>query len=151
MFSTNTALDRHLVVIGEIDRELHVGKGELPERVVDGVPLHRRVHRSGAVLERDDVLRTTGNHASAGHAEHSKGDLVRHRARGHEHRRLLADPLGKRLLEEVHRRVFSGAVVADLGLGHGAAHRRGGLRDGVRPQIDDAVALGHASKLRGLR
>ena len=91
--------DRHLMVLREIDRELHVVERELATRVVDGVPLDRRVHRRGAVLERDDVLRAARDHCGARHAEHSQRDLVRHRARRHEDSGLLAEPRGELGLE----------------------------------------------------
>ncbi len=116
--------DRHLMVFREIDRELHVVERELAARVVDGVPLDRRVHRRGAVLEHDDVLRAARDHGGAGHAQHAQRDLVRHRARRHEDRSLLAEPRGELGLELVDRRVFAAAVVADHRLGHRAPHGR---------------------------
>ena len=62
------------MVFGEIDRELHVVERELAARVVDGVPLDRRVHRRGAVLERDDVLQRL--HRLLDDATAARGRLV---------------------------------------------------------------------------
>ena len=53
---------------------------------------------------------------------------------------LLAGQLGGALLERDDRRVVLEHVVADLGVGHGAAHLGGGLRDGVGAQVDE---VGH--------
>ena len=50
---------------------------------------------------------------------------------------LLAEQLGGALLERVDGRVVAEDVVADLGLGHGAAHLGRGLGDGVGAQVDD--------------
>ena len=50
-------------------------------------------------------------------------DLVRHRARRHVERGLLAEQLGDALLQRVHRRVLAVDVVADVGVGHRLAHR----------------------------
>ena len=67
---------------------------------------------------------------------HGDRDLVAHRARGHEHGRLLAGHLGGPLLQRVDGGIFAEDVVTDLGPVHGLAHLRGRLRDRVTAQID---------------
>src|SRR5206468_2356603 len=66
-------------------------------------------------------------------AEHPARDI---------HRRLFADDLGGAALEAVHRRVLAVLVVADLGVGHRAAHRRRGQREGVTAELD-RLSCGH--------
>ena len=53
-----------------------------------------------------------------------QGDEVAHRAAGDEQAGLLAGQLGGALLERDDGRVVAEDVVADLGVGHGPAHRR---------------------------
>ena len=52
------------------------------------------------------------------------GDEVAHRAGGDEQAGLLAEQLRGAFLEGVDRRVVAEDVVADLGVGHRAAHGR---------------------------
>ena len=81
----------------------------------------------GRLVQQDLVART---------AVHREGDLVAHRPRGEEQRRLLAEQLRHHLLEPVDGRILAILLVAHLGLGHGAAHGRGGTGDGVAEEID---------------
>ena len=106
------------------------------------------VHGGGAVLVGDHVLAPSGHHGGPGRGQHPDGDLVGHDARGHEQRGRLADPRREGLLERPHRRILAVVVVADLGLGHGAAHRRRGPGDGVAAQVDH---VGHAVRLTARR
>ena len=71
------------------------------------------------------------------------GDLVAHRPAGEEHRRLVAEQLGDARLEREHRRVLAALLVADLRLGHRAAHGRRRLRLGVGPEVDET---GHGAE-----
>jgi hypothetical protein len=50
----------------------------------------------------------------------------------------LPTALGEGLLERPHRRILAVVVVADHGLGHGPAHGRRGLGDGVAAQVDQS-------------
>ena len=51
-----------------------------------------------------------------------------------------ADPGGEGGLEGVDGGVLAGAVVADLGLGHGLAHGRRGPGDGVGAEVDEGLS-----------
>jgi hypothetical protein len=64
------------------------------------------------------------------------GDQVAHRPGGHEQAGLLAQQLGGTCLERLDRRVVLEDVVADLGVGHRAAHRGRRVGDGVAAQVD---------------
>ena len=111
------------MVLGPIHSRLHFGHGKRAARVVDEVPLDRRVHRGRTVLERDDVLRASDDHSGARLAEQPQRDLVGHRARGHEQSGGLPEPRREGLLERYHGRVFTRAVVAHLGFSHRPTHR----------------------------
>ena len=58
---------------------------------------------------------------------------------------LLAEQLGGALLEGVDRRVVAEDVVADLGVGHRAAHRGGRMGDGVGAEVDTGHGRGEYS------
>ena len=76
------------------------------------------------------------------------GDLIGHRPRRHEERSLLAQKLGRALLEELDGRVFSVDIVTDRGFGHRASHRGRRLGNGVGPQVDQSS--GHCGEPRSL-
>jgi hypothetical protein len=80
----------------------------------------------------------------SGLADQPQADLVAHRPGGDEERRLVAEQVGDVLLQRVDRGVLAVDVVADLGLGHRPAHRRGGPGEGVRPEVDRAGVVGGA-------
>ena len=119
------------------------------KRVLDRREVHRAVR---PILERadaradddrvtgrlvdDDVVLAAGDRLLAAAQVRHLRDEVAHRPRRDEEARLLAEQLGGAFLEGVDRRVVAEDVVADLGLGHRAAHRRRGLRDGVAAQVD---------------
>ena len=84
----------------------------------------------------DDVVLAAGDGLLAAAEVGHLGDEVAHRPRGDEQAGLLAEQLGGALLEGVDRRVVAEDVVADLGLGHRPAHRRGRVGDGVAAQVD---------------
>ncbi len=75
-------------------------------------------------------------HVVARSRQAAQRDLVGHRARGQEERGLEAEQRGDLVLQPVDRRILAVLVVADLRLGHGAAHR--GARQGhrIRAQVD---------------
>ena len=91
---------------------------------------------NAAALVAHDVLAAPGDDQRAGGGQHPEGDLVGHRAGGHEHGRGLAGERGVAVLQPEDRGVVAEAVVADLGVGHGGAHGRGRAGDGVAPQVD---------------
>jgi hypothetical protein len=64
------------------------------------------------------------------------GDDVAHRTRRHEQPGLLAEQLRGTCLEGVDGGIVTEDVVADFGLGHGPAHGRAGLRNGVAAKVD---------------
>ena len=68
-------------------------------------------------------------------AVHRERHLVAHRARRQEERGLLAQQLGDRVLQLIHRRVLELLLVAHFGVAHEAAHRRGRAGNGVAVQV----------------
>jgi hypothetical protein len=114
--------------------------------VVDDLQLGRLVDAERAALVGHDVLAAPGHDQRSGGGQHPEGDLVRHRARGHEHGRGHARERGVAVLQPDDGGVVAEAVVAHLGVGHGGAHGRGRAGDGVAPQVDgrrDGDAGGH--------
>ena len=80
------------------------------------------------------------------------GNQIAHGACGHKNGGLAPEDFGGARLQLVDRRIFSVDIVADDGLGHGAAHLRRRPRDGVTAQIDGGSAGGLLLGLRnGLR
>ena len=69
-------------------------------------------------------------------AVNGERDLIAHRARRHEQRRLLAQQLRHHRLEAVHGRVFAVLLVAHIRLGHGAPHRGCRAGDRIAEQVD---------------
>jgi len=67
------------------------------------------------------------------------GELVRHRAGGHEERGFLAEQPCRHLLQTIDGRVFAEDVVADLGRRHRLAHGGRGLRHRIAAQVDHVV------------
>ena len=78
----------------------------------------------GALLVVEDVAARVAEKLVARLAVEPHADLVAHRARGDEQRRLLAEQLGDALFEPADRGVFAEHVVAHLGGGHGGPHAR---------------------------
>ena len=67
------------------------------------------------------------------------GQLVAHGAGGDKKGGFLAGKLRRQLLQAVDGGVVTIDIVPHRGLGHGPAHLRGGLGDGVAADIDDTV------------
>ena len=124
-------------MVVRFDREPDIIGSNQSIAVVDEVELDGGIHRRAAVLVGDDVLMTPDHHRCAGHAEEAQRDLVRHRARRYEQRGLLAEAVREHGFQLIHRGVLATAVVADLGLGHGAAHGGCGPRHRVGSEIDE--------------
>ena len=76
-------------------------------------------------LVQHDVRLGRHEHVVARPRQRAQGDLVGHRARGQEERGLRAEQRRDLVLQPVDRRILAVLVVADLRLGHGAAHRAG--------------------------
>ena len=115
-------VDAAAVVVGDAAQADPAQRGRADRLVVEDV-------RLGA----DDGL-------VAPSAGDEQREQVRHRAARHVERGLLADALGRGLLEAPHRGVVAQHVVADFGARHRLAHRVGGLGDGVGPQVDHGAA-----------
>ena len=130
--------DAGMVMRGGLDGPAHVGHPEGAVLVVERMELHTGVARRRPVLVDDHVLAPSRDDGRPGLGEQAEGELVAHRPRRHEQRRLLSHALGEGLLEGVDGGVLAVHVVADLGIGHGPPHLGRGPGDGVRPEVDDA-------------
>ena len=89
--------------------------------------LHAGVRAARARFVQHDMRLDRHDHSSPWSSEQFERRLVRHRARGHEQRRLLAEQRGNAFLQTADGGILAILVVADLGLGHGAAHAGDGL------------------------
>ena len=136
--------DRHLMIGAGVDDVHDRPEVEFASFVVHQGELDRCVARRRAHLEADHVLVATGDDDVARPRQHAHRDLVRHHARGDEHRRLLAHQIGEAFLEFAHRGVVTESVVADHGARHRLAHRGGRLGDGVGTEVYGA---GHGKRL----
>ena len=92
----------------------------------------------------DDVGAGPGDRLLAAAQVAQLRDEVAHRAAGDEEGRLLAEQLGRPLLEGVDGGVVAEDVVAELGLVHGLAHGRRGVGDGVAAEVDHSVSASSA-------
>jgi hypothetical protein len=106
-------------------------------RQLDGHPLGDP--GGGAELEVDHVGVRGGEEAVAAAQVQHQADQVGHGAGRHPQCVLQAGDPGDGALQLAQGGVAVEHVVADRGLGHRAAHRRGGAGDGVGPQIDHRV------------
>ena len=113
--------------------------------VVERADLHAGVQRGGGRLVLADVGPGGAEHLGPRPGQEAEGDLVAHRPGRDVERRLLAHHGGGQLLQPVDRRVLAVDVVADLGVGHGPAHRRRGRRDRVGAQVDPPVGRRHGA------
>ena len=149
VFSMRTARDlRQVVTARRRRRGRWRRRSRTPSASGERVQLHARVPRRRRVLVPVHV-RTRSPHSTSvpGRAEQPERELVRHRARRHVERGLLAEQRRRQRLEPVDGRVLAVAVVADLGVGHRAPHlgrRRG---DGVGPEVDRTVRRRHVMAL----
>ena len=108
--------------------------GQIPQRV----HLHTAVDGRGRGFVAVHVRAVGAQHFGARRGEHADRELVRHRPRRHVQRRLLAEQRCRERLQAIDGGVLAVDVVADLGVGHRAAHLRRRLRDGVGAEIDRA-------------
>ena len=95
-----------------------------------------RQGRGGAGFVVEDVTAAVCDRFITRRRVQPQGDLVGHRPRRHEQRRLLGQHRGDPLLQGTHRRVIAKAVVSDHRRGHRRTHRGGRSGDGVTAQID---------------
>jgi hypothetical protein len=105
-------------------------------RVVERLGLHAAQHRRAAALPAVAVRLLADDVLVAAPAVREHGAQVALGAGGHEQRRLEAQQRGDPLLQRVDARVGAEDVVAQWRGGHGLAHRRSRLRDGVAAQVD---------------
>ena len=91
----------------------------------------------------DEVVLAAGDGLLAAGEVGHLGDEVSLRSRADEQAGLLAEELGRTFLEGVDRRVVAEDVVAELGVGHGAAHGGRRKRDGVAAEVDQ----GHGASI----
>ncbi len=89
-----------------------------------------------AAFEADDVRGRIADDFIARLAMHGQGDFVAHRAGRQIQGRFLAEQRGATLDQAVDAGVFVGALVADLGVCHDLAHRRGRPGLGIAEQVD---------------
>ena len=135
---------RGLMVRRRRPEPAHVVRGEDAVGVVHGEELHPGVARRRAVLVRDDVLATAGDHRGTRRGQDTDGELVGHGPRRDEDGSRLAQASGESLLQGAHRGVLPVVVVPDHRLRHGAPHGGGRLGDGVAAKVDQ---IGHAATL----
>jgi hypothetical protein len=128
--------DGEVRVVG-LDRRLDHGEVERAVRQVrERLRLYRAQHRGTSrlvavgmrLLADDDLLPALA-------VRHERGEVGLGPG-GEEEALLHAEALGGDFLQSVDGRVVAEDVVAHGGLGHGAAHRGRGLRDGVAAKID---------------
>jgi hypothetical protein len=67
------------------------------------------------------------------------GDLISHASGGHKESGFAAEDLSGIGFEAIDGRVFAVDVVADFGAGHGFAHGRSRLGDGIAAEVDDLI------------
>ena len=110
-----------------------VTRGDRPHRGAadDGIAASLHLGQMGGCIG-DDL-------ATAGHVGHVR-DEVAHGPAGHEERRLLVGQLRGTFLQLDDGRIVTEDIVSHLGRGHGPAHGRRGLCDGIGTQIDE---VGH--------
>ena len=127
-----------VAVAGRAQRRAQGVRVEHAARPVDRAQ-HRARERGGpAGLGDDRVRRRVQVDLVAARPDvQPERDLVAHRPRGEEHRCLEPEQVGDPLAQRGHRRVAEALLVADLRLGHGAAHGGRGARLGVGVEVDD--------------
>ena len=94
-------------------------------------------HRRAALFVEEDVGLRVQEDLVAALRQGVERDLVGHRARGAEDRRLLAEQSRRLVLQAVDGRVVPEDVVTDLGRGHRPTHLRPRLGDRVAAHVDD--------------
>ena len=121
----------HGVVAVEAQLGLELLGGEQAALGDKGAGLQPTVLRRSPALVGHDVGVRVTDQLVAGRAQQPDRGLVAHRAGRDEHRGLVAEHLRNVLFQSVDRGVLAIDVVADLRLGHRAAHCRIRARNGV--------------------
>ncbi len=107
-------------------------------------------HRAGPDFVESGVRPLADDDLVAGPRLARDGELIAHRARRHEERGFLAGQRRHLLLEGTNGRVLAEDVVANLRLGHGAAHAERGAGDRVAAKIDQrGDGRGHRGSVLG--
>jgi hypothetical protein len=137
----------------------HDHRGRLQDAVAEPVPLPQVRGREPARLGRDtahDEAAVRGGAArlvhehvrpllreqlAAARPQQAERDLVRHRRRRDEERRLLTEQLGRAALQLVHGRVLAPLLVAEPGRGHRRVHLGRRRRGGVGAEVDHDRSL----------
>ena len=135
VFQTKQPGLNHMLVQGS-DGSEDIRQTEHPLLAGDGLGDESAELGKGTLFVVVDVAIAVAEEFIAGFAMHPQGDLVGHRAAGHENRRFLAQEFGDAPLKLIERRVDVDHIVADLGTVHCLAHRRGRSRNGITAQID---------------
>jgi hypothetical protein len=144
IFHGHQAHDRG-VVGHRFHRGRHLCGGHQAVRMPrDRAERDRGQHRRRDQLVRADVRGLLAHHDVPGAGQHMHRDLVAQRAGGQVERGLLAGQRGGLLLQPDDRRIVAEQVVAHLGVGHGAPHRRRGPGHRVRAKIH-IPAVSHAA------
>ncbi|OEI67412.1 hypothetical protein Cus16_3012 [Curtobacterium sp. ER1/6] len=137
---------RHAVRPGVRLRDLGHRRGDEPSALGRPGPRGDAGEHGGRTeLRSHHVGADVGQQFLAGGDVQPQPELVRHRAGGGEEPGLVPEQVRDLSLEGVRLRVLAEDVVADLGLGHRPAHRRGRAGDGVGAQVDRGV--GHQATL----
>ena len=115
---------RRVAVRGVVERRGQRGGVEGAARAVERGEHRAPQRRRAARLEAQRVGGAVQQHLVAAVAEvQAEADRVAHRARRQEDGGLVAEQLGDALAQRRDRRVGEALLVADVGLGHRAAHR----------------------------
>ena len=120
------------------------GRAKLLRGDPSGVPRKPERHESGvrrssSVLVDEHVRGLLRDEDVAGATVELEGDLVRHRRRRQEQRRLLAEQRCDALLQRRDSRVLALLLVSDLRVGNRPSHAGRGLRHRVGAQVDHAA------------
>jgi hypothetical protein len=113
------------VVVGAAHRAFDLRGLERAARAEERVHLRARDRRRAAGFVVEDVALALEQHFLPVLHLGAHRELVAHRSGHDEERSFLAQERGDPVLQRVDRGVVVEDVVADLGAGHGLAHRRG--------------------------
>jgi hypothetical protein len=127
---------RRLEPVRNLRRRPHLLRGDPPCDPGQSPRDEARVNGRAAGLEDQDVGPLLGDEHRAGAGEHAQGDLVRHRGRRQEERRLVPEQLRRAPLQLVDHGILAHLLVADLRRGHRREHLWAGDRGRVGAEVD---------------
>ena len=113
--------------------------------VLEGAGAHADDHRMAGRLVDNEVMLLAGDDLLTAPEVGHHRDQVAHRPGGDEQARVLAEEVGRALLERDDGGVVAEYIVTDDRVGHGPAHRLRRMRDGVAAEVDRA--LGHGRRV----